>query len=400
MLTAELKQRLLNLKPEDITFTVLTDLFGTKLHRLPNRKMEKKTLMEPSDEFILNANESFNKTKITTTAGRFIYNKLIIERDFAEVLGYINETVDGKYLGKIEDILSKALLTDKITPDQMRHYLDRTQWLSKQLHTVICGSFTMETLKPNKKVIQRRDQLLKEHRAEIENGDVIASVKIEKELLKLADETLGKDHGLDLYKSGARGSFGNNYKNISVMKGSVYSPTSGKFDIVTSNFMEGIKKEDIPVHGNSVITAAYPKAIGTATSGYFSKQIIAALQAVVLDEPGTDCGTKGVLKFTIRPSMKNDFLYRYMKEGSKLILLDETNIDKYLNREIQLRSPQYCIGEKLCSKCAGELYEKLKIKNIGLTASRASSTLLNLSMKKFHNTSASIYELDVKNLSI
>ena len=58
-----------------------------------------------------------------------------------------------------------------------------------------------------------------------------------------------------------------------------------------------------------------------------------------------------------------------------------------------MRSPMYCIGKKLCRTCAGAMYDKLHIDNIGLTAARVSSSLLNLSMKKFHNSTAKITEV-------
>jgi hypothetical protein len=379
------KAYLLKLKPQDITFDLLVDLFGDS-YDAATRK-EKPSRIRTDDEFVLEANEYINKTKVTTNAGLFIYNKLIVERDLAHVLGYVNEAINSGQLGKIEDKLSKALLNDKLTSEAMASYLNRTQWLSKQFHSVVSGSFTMNTLKPLPSVMKERDKLIKENKAKLDSGDVITSVKIEKQLLKMADEQLKNDPGLDLYKSGARGSFGNNFKTISVMKGPIFNPTTGSYDIIESNFMEGIRKEDIPAYGNAIITGAYPKAIGTATSGYFSKQIIAALQAVQLDKKGSDCGTKGVLDAVIHPGAEKDFLYRYVMEGEKKVLIDESNIAKYTGRKIKLRSPMYCTSKKLCRTCAGLMYEKLDIQNVGLTASRVSSTLLNLSMKKFHDTS-------------
>lgn len=90
-----------------------------------------------------------------------------------------------------------------------------------------------------------------------------------------------------------------------------------------------------------------------------------------------------------------DFKYRYIVEGGKLVLLDEETGPKYFNKVVKMRSPQYCKNPngKICSKCLGELYYKLNIKNVGLTGSRASSTLLNLSMKKFHDPSIKIYSV-------
>lgn len=144
----------------------------------------------------------------------------------------------------------------------------------------------------------------------------------------------------------------------------------------------------------------YPKAIGTAVSGYFSKQIIAALQAVTMDGKGSDCGSKGFLKVIIEQNSVKDFLYRYIIENGKLILLDDNNINKYIGKEVKMRSPMYCISKKICRTCAGLMYEKLNIENIGLTAARVSSTLLNLSMKKFHDTSSKISKIDINDLVI
>lgn len=394
------KKYLLSLKPEDVTFELLVDLFGDKCETKNGKVRVIPSRFNPYDEFVLEKGEYINTETITTTVGKFIYNKLIVERELVKVLGYVNDTINSGVLASIEDKLSKALLNDEITVDDMVKYLNRTQWLAMQFHTVISGSFTMGTLKPNPKVVKERDKLLNQNRDKIKEGDVVTAAKIEKELLKLAEKELEGDHGLDLYKSGARGSFGNNYKNISVMKGPVFNPTTGEFEIVESNFMEGIRKEELPIYGNAIITGAYPKAIGTATSGYFSKQIIAALQAVQLDKKGSDCGTKGYLKIDIQPNQVKDFLYRYVIDGNKLVLLDEKNINNYVGKEIKLRSPMYCIGKKLCRTCAGIMYEKLQIDNIGLTAARVSSTLLNLSMKKFHDTTTRLSQIKTNEITV
>lgn len=395
------KQYFLSLKPEDITFELLVSLFADKNASTTNKKMEVKgSRFKTYDEFYLEKGEYINNSRVLTNVGLFIYNKLIVEKELSHVLGYVNDVIDKKVLNKIEDKLSDALLNDKISVMAMVNYLNKTQWIGMQFHTVISGSFTMGTLKPIPSVIATRDKLIKENKDKLANGDVVVAASIEKTLLNEAKEKLDKDSGMDMYKSGARGSFGNNYKNISVMKGPVFNPTTGEFDIVESNFMEGIRKEEIPVYANGIVTGAYPRAIGTATSGYFSKQIIAALQAVQLGKPGSDCGTKGFVLVHLTEKNYNDFRYRYIIEGSKTVLLDESNYKKYIGRDIKLRSPMYCISEKLCNKCAGEMYAKLGINNIGLTAARVSSTLLNMSLKKFHDTSSHISEIKPKEITI
>lgn len=392
------KQYLLSLKPEDITFELLLNLFADTTSKENNKMAVKASKIRTFDEFDLKPNEYFNKDKVHTNAGLFIYNKLIVERDFKDVLGYINTTIDGDVLSSIEDKLANSLLNDRITVEQMVNYLNRTQWLGMQFHSVIAGSFTMKTLKPIPKVITERNKLIKENKDMIEKGDVETAVKIEKHLLQMVQDEVGDDPGMNLYASKARGKFGNNFKNISVMRGPILNPVTGKYDIITTNFMEGISKDDIPAYGNAVIGGAYPKAIGTAVSGYFSKQIIAALQAVTLDKPGSDCGTKAYLTITIMPGCENDFLYRWIIENNKLKLIDDKNIKDYVNKTVKLRSKMYCIGDKLCSICAGQMYEKLNIQNIGLTAARVSTTLSGLSMKKFHDSSAKITHVKIDDL--
>ena len=394
------RAELLALTYEDITFDKLLDLFSSKSEKVNGKVVIKQPRIAIDDETVLKPGESFNKTQVRTTAGQIVWNKFIIESNFKDIVGYVNEAVDGGKMKSIENILSEALLNDRIETAHMVQFLDDCQWLSKQFHLVICGSFTMETLKPNPKVVKERERLVKENKAALDAGDAITASRIENDLIGVAKKELAGDHGLDLYNSGARGSFGNNYKNISVFRGPIYNPSTSGFDIATTTFMEGIKKEELFMFGNGIVGGAYPKAIGTATSGYFSKQINAALQAVQADTPGSDCKTKRVLDVSLNKGNFNDFKYRYIVDGGKLVLIDEEIGPKYFNKVVKMRSPQYCSNPngKICSKCLGELYYKLKIKNVGLTGSRASSTLLNLSMKKFHDPSIKIYSVGTDNM--
>jgi len=53
------------------------------------------------------------------------------------------------------------------------------------------------------------------------------------------------------------------------------------------------------------------------------------------------------------------------------------------------------IGEKICSKCAGELFYKLEVKHAGLMATQLSHSLLNLALKAKHDATLSLHTLDV-----
>ena len=409
IISAEEKQYLLSLKPEDffnkigqVNFELLVDLFGTKTIKGPNGVMTlQKPKFDPTDEFTLNPGEcNENKEKLRTTAGQLIYNKIMFGKGLYKVTGYVNRTLNSGRVGDIEKDMSAALLDGKITVEDFIQYLDTFQELAMGFHHVISSSFTMRGIKPIPKVIKHRDQLLKEHADEIANGDVITVANIEKVLIKEAEEILKDEPSMALYRSGARGSMGNNYKNLSIMRGPVQNPITGKYDTIPTSFYEGITKESIPAMGNGVIGGSYPKAVGTAVGGYKFKEISAALQAVVCDDPGTDCGSKGYITLTITSGTKSEYLNRFIIEGGKLVQLTPQVIDKYLNKPVKMRDAMYCTGDKVCSVCAGEQFEKIGIKQIGLASSKVGTTMVNLGMKKFHDSSVKLYDIDLNDITI
>lgn len=58
----------------------------------------------------------------------------------------------------------------------------------------------------------------------------------------------------------------------------------------------------------------------------------------------------------------------------------------------------YCSGNKICSICAGKRWEIMGIKNMGLTAGRITNTLLNASMKNFHNAKVKMDHVNIADL--
>ena len=88
------------------------------------------------------------------------------------------------------------------------------------------------------------------------------------------------------------------------------------------------------------------------------------------------------------------YKYRYIVDNGKLILLTEDNIKKYAGQEVNLRSPLFCKGKHICSKCAGELFYKIDIKNAGLLTSAFSGSLMNKSMKSMHDSSINIIKIN------
>ena len=60
----------------------------------------------------------------------------------------------------------------------------------------------------------------------------------------------------------------------------------------------------------------------------------------------------------------------------------------------------YCIGDKICAVCAGEQFNKLNIKTIGLASSKVGTTMVNLGMKKFHDSSVKLFDIDINDITL
>ena len=399
-ITPEEKAYLLSLKPEDITYELGMELFADHIKKVDGKIVEVKSKFETDDRFLLKAGEYINKEDVITTVGSFIFNKFIIEPRFAQHLGYNNNVIDADGLKDLESQLSKLLLDDKITTTDFGDYFDRIQWLGMQFHEPLSASFTMRGLKPNQKVMKRKAELVKENKEALEKGDVMVMSAIEKELVKLAEKEVGDDPSMDLYYSGARGSISNNYKQLSIVKGPVFNKTIGKYQFIENNFFDGLSKDELAAAGTNVINGQYPKSCGTAVSGYKAKQISSLGQAVVLRKDVQDCGTKGYIEIVIPKSMKSKFIYRYVIDNGKPVLLDDNTIDKYVGKKVKLRSIMYCgCDSGVCMTCAGTLFEKLQIDSIGLTTSTLTGALLNLKMKSFHDTSVKVNEINLDDMT-
>lgn len=402
------KMYLLSIKPDDITDKVIYDLFSNRAVKTASGETKIiKSKFDTNDRFKLKKGEYFNKEDIETTVGRFIFNKLVIESNpkFIDILGYVNEVLTDKGLNiHIQDKLAIALRKGEITTDHFVQYLDTIQWLGGKFASSLTNSITINSVKTNPVVDKRKKELMKIHADKLKENDIITTVQIEQELVALAKKELANDPAIELYNSGARGSFENNYKDISIMQGPVYNPVTGQFDIVTSNFVDGMEKKDIPSAANSVVMAAEPKAVGTQVAGYLTKKINAVYQSVVIDERKEDCGTKNTLDILVTKFNMNDIMYSYAVHNGKIILLDEKNISSFLGSIVKLRNPMFCIGNDngngICPICAGQKYTSLGITTMGLTATKTSSTILNLNMKKVHDANAKIKPVDLNRITL
>lgn len=379
---------ILSLSTKQITEDLFIDYFANRASH--------EARFHTNDYFKLPKGTLFNETEELTTIGRYIWNLFVLEYDILKIIGYQNYAMGKKGLGKIASIMSKLLLEDIITAARYIQYLDKVDFMYG-LVKYLGPSLTLDFIKPTPKAQAKKEELCSKYEKELSNGDFITMNKIEKEVLDIAETEVDEMSDYEIYKSGATGKWNNSFKNSTYFRGAIRNlADADKYSISTESLLDGIPPEETYLYADIMVQGAHGRAIGTREGGYVYKQLAAALQTIVLDEPGTDCGTKGYKEIKVTEDIADMLKYRYIVEGKDLVQLTPDNIKNYIGKTVKLRSPMYCVGNKYCSKCAGELFYKIDdLRNVGLICNRVGTSLLNASLKAFHDLSLKIVNLNI-----
>jgi len=379
--------------------TLTFDISLEKIKELLANFEDKKAMFAPNEVYVadlskfearLNPVKKYKPNKVKTTVGRYLFNLYMntyYTGYFYKNIGYVNKTLDAKSIGVIDDILSDCLLTKVISSEEYIDYINKRDKLSYFVCNFLGTGMTLKTVLPLKSVQEKKEQLFKKYAKEIKDKDINVVSKIENELLDDAKKELKDDVGLNVFASGSRGSFENNYKNVSIMRGALYSADGSKdLTISKDSLVEGISKDNMPSFNDLAIIGSYSKGVETQKGGYIAKQLAGSFQGFFLDKKGSDCHSHKTLKVKLDYNNFKEYYLRYILVDGKYVLLDKNNYKKYDGQIVKLRSPMFCLSKNICNVCAGELYYYLGILNIGLISNVIGTSILNLSMKKFHDS--------------
>lgn len=336
-----------------------------------------------------------NKNTFTTTVGRYIYNKIFIEKELFDLCGgYYNQAINKKLFNKIGQLLAHGLIEGKVELQVYKNYLNKTQKVMP-IVTTIMNSETDAMYLIADKIRVKKKELLKKHAKEIEQGHYDIIPEIEKELIEYAKKELQDDGSLDVFDNNESADYGNNFKNMFVMKGLVKKTDGEGYNIIASDLMGGIDKSEYINYAASLVAGPYMRARKTATGGYWEK-LFRVFEHVVLDKEGTDCGTKRTIEITLDKDMTSYVYCLYMVEGNKLIELTDDVMKKYEGKTIRIRFASLCENKngKICHKCAGNKLYRLGITNIGSTVPQLGSKIKNINMKAFHDSQVVFSTMD------
>ena len=371
---------LLSLKEDDITLSFMMENFG---------KFKAKSRFNPYDTFevpagVYGPEKQKNKNKFTTTVGLWVYNIYFIQNDLFNVFKYISYTINKKEFGKLNKTLSRALIEDRITVDNMERYLMKTQKIMPFV-SILCPGYSLKMLESSKALAKKKKELYLKYKPRFDTHDddsAVAASEMEKELMDYAKLYLDDDPSMDIFNSGATGSFENNYKNMFLMKGAIKDPDPDKgYDVMISNYIDGVTKYEYHTLANSLSTGPFFRAKKTETGGYLEKQFLSGYQHVVLDREGSDCHTSQYIKTMLTDENLDMWMYSNIIEGSRLVELNSMNASKYLGKEIKFRFSGLCSSKTgICNACMGTLPYKLDVKNIGAATPKIPSVLKMLSI--------------------
>lgn len=122
---------------------------------------------------------------------------------------------------------------------------------------------------------------------------------------------------------------------------------------------------------------------------------MAAFQHVVLLDPGSDCGTKRYIEMQVTEKNIDSIMYSYAIVGNNLVEITSENRDSFIGKKVKLRFSSMCEAKNgICNKCAGNLFYRLGIRNVGAATPQIPSKLKLLSMKLFHDDQVNFVEMD------
>ena len=339
-----------------------------------------------------------NSNIIKTTVGIWVFNKAFIEQDLFELFGYINEPITSKMFKKINKRVSYAVVEDKVPLDALKRLITKTEKFQPYCN-ILSASITENMMSIPKAISKKKQELLKKYEKELDEHDPVVSQKIEQELIKDCKEMLKDDPSIDMINSGAKIDWNNNFKNMFVMKGASKNPDplnpNGEYTVIKSDLTTGIKPDEYAAFSDSLAFGPYARAKKTADGGAWEKIFVKALEHLTVLEEGSDCGTKRYKEILLTGDNIDDWMYSYIVEGSRLVELTSDNRDSYIGKKVKLRYSGLCESEKgICNKCAGNLFTRLGIKNVGVASYVIPAKIKLKSMKNFHDSTVKTFDME------
>ena len=174
---------------------------------------------------------------------------------------------------------------------------------------------------------------------------------------------------------------------IFVAKGVIADPKGNVLDPIAGSFTDGLETEEFFKAASGSRKGMVDRALNTADTGYFTRQLVYLLNSVEVDPTLKDCKTKRTINIRLDRDMITRLTGRYVIIRGKLVKFDAK--DFKVGQSVELRTPIYCKSPKICHTCYGELIKRIKTPYVGVLAgSSIGERGTQLIMQTFHTGGA------------
>ena len=282
-----------------------------------------------------------------TTMGKAIFNSA-----FPPSMPFIDKQITKKIInGLINDIIKTY--GEKVTIE----IFSKIEKIGFKFATLGGSSITLDMLDVPDSIKELKKKIAGSSPEEVD--------KLEKQMIVIMKKNLEGTGLYDLMESGA-GKGWSQPKQILIAKGMI-TDTKGKLlDPIEGSFADGLKTTEYFQAAAGARKGMADRALNTADTGYFTRQLVYMLSPVEADNYLKDCKTKRTVTLKLNNDLLGRLDGRYYIKGSQI--LEFSKKDFKAGDMINLRTPIYCESKKICLTCYGNLVKRHKSQFIGIIA--------------------------------
>jgi DNA-directed RNA polymerase beta' subunit len=303
-----------------------------------------------------------------TTMGRAIFNAA-----FPPSFKFYNDVVTKKVVNKLI-----PQIIDEYGDEVSINIFSTLERVGFKFATIGASSFTLDMVTIPSAILRMKDKLT--------NASPDEAQKLIAVMEKMLIEHL-KDTGLyDLVMSGA----GKGWEQVTQMliaKGVIADPKGRLLEPIKSSFVDGLSTKEYFNASSAARKGMADRALNTADTGYFTRQLVYLLASVEASPTLRDCKTNRVVSLRVTSDILSRLDGRYYIYGKKLQQFLRNNFKE--GDIINLRTPIFCESKKICHTCYGELLKRHKTPYVGILAGSAIGERgTQLVMRTFHTGGA------------
>lgn len=333
---------------------------------------------------------------ITTTIGRAIANKVLLEYPLGNKISYINKKFS---IPDIEDILASMLQKKTCSIAEYLKFTNSCSFLSNlSIITNVSATYKNVLPPPNLEKFKKEKSL--EYDAKYGKNwrkDRLRCVEFQDELKKLDDEWLKDDpsYGKLLNKKIKDNARVKMFLSFGPEVG--FDKSGEKMEFVENSLMDQYPDDtkQITAMFNSARSGSFDRGSETQKGGQAAKDILRATSSYNIKEG--NCGSKLGKLITVTKDNAQALKGRYMIVSGKPILIEQP--DSLIGKTITIRSPMYCKveGSTFCTTCCGSTMTTHK-NGLSLSVLNISNILLNTSLKSMHNSQVALTDLNLNDV--